>query len=152
MFLTVHVAVGALIGQQVQTPLLAFILGYFSHWLIDAIPHGDETLISDKLTAKQKNKLLVLISSLDLFGVLILLFSLYNLTPININLVAAGFGAVLPDLFWGTSSLLPFKLPWEFLNVIHNKFHTYFKQRVNLKTGLIIQALTLILTVLAIVR
>ena len=152
MFLTAHVAIGALIGQQVKTPALAFVLGFFSHWLIDTIPHGDETLVPDGISKQKKLKLLILISTLDFLGVMTVVFAIYNLAPISTSMVAAGFGACLPDLLWGTSSLLPIKMPWEFLNKFHNKFHTYFKERVSFKIGLFIQGLALILTVLAIVR
>lgn len=152
MFLTVHSTIGALIGQNVSTPLVAFIFGYISHWLIDAIPHGDENLIPKNFDKKQRIKRLFVIGAIDLLGSLLVLTILSRLTLFNLNMVVASIGAITPDILWGFSSLLPKKTPWEFLNSWHNKIHWLFKTQISFKLGIVIQLLVLALTVWIILR
>lgn len=152
MFLTVHSTIGALIGQQVSTPVVAFILGYVSHLLVDAVPHGDEGLIPAQLDEKSKRNRLVLIGSLDLIGTVLILSSLNHFTPFTTIIIAGSLGAIAPDLLWGFSSLFAKKMPWDFLNVWHNKFHWLLNKPISFKFGIIIQLLTLTLTVWTIMQ
>ena len=45
MFLTSHATAAVLIAEQIHSPTLAFALGWLSHYLLDAIPHGDDELL-----------------------------------------------------------------------------------------------------------
>jgi hypothetical protein len=44
MTLTTHATLGAVIGRATGNPVLAFIFGFISHFLIDMVPHGDTGL------------------------------------------------------------------------------------------------------------
>lgn len=41
MMITPHAVVGAAVGSVVETPALAFLLGFVSHHILDALPHID---------------------------------------------------------------------------------------------------------------
>ena len=53
MFLTSHAAAALWITTKTTDPLLAFTLGFISHFALDIIPHGDETL-GDHIHDKRK--------------------------------------------------------------------------------------------------
>lgn len=42
MLFTTHALTGAAIGAAVQNPVLAFVLGFASHHILDSIPHFDQ--------------------------------------------------------------------------------------------------------------
>ncbi len=44
VFVSTHVTMGALIGQNSASPWLAFLLGVASHFILDLVPHGDSRL------------------------------------------------------------------------------------------------------------
>ena len=56
MFLTAHTSVALLISTKIINPFLGFILGFISHFLVDIIPHGDESIgiKSSKLAKKER--------------------------------------------------------------------------------------------------
>ena len=41
MFITVHAAAATALSRYATIPLLAFVLGLLSHFILDMIPHGD---------------------------------------------------------------------------------------------------------------
>lgn len=51
MFLIVHTVASTAISQQTANPMLVFLFSFFSHFVLDFIPHGDEKLI-DKTQPK----------------------------------------------------------------------------------------------------
>src|SRR3989338_6826145 len=57
MYLTIHAAAGALIGNYVNQSLIAFIFGLFSHFLLDLIPHNDGDIPTKGQTVKSLRKL-----------------------------------------------------------------------------------------------
>lgn len=46
MVLATHAIIGAAAGRLVSSPWLAFVIGFASHFFIDAIPHWDHSLKS----------------------------------------------------------------------------------------------------------
>jgi len=145
MFLTVHASAGVLIGHYAKNIWLAFILGFISHFILDAIPHGDENLIIDKadITKKEIMKVLALASSdgLVMLSVLGLLYmsGQFELTP---SIIAAVIGTILPDVFNGIYMVTKFSW-FEKFSHWHFQAHYIFKKYlVSLSTGLVIQFLT----------
>jgi hypothetical protein len=72
MLMAVHGAVGALIGENVTNPLLAFGLAFGSHFLLDVIPHGDHHHVQSFKTEKKLKKMINLIILDMIVGVLFL--------------------------------------------------------------------------------
>jgi len=142
MFLTVHGAIGIIIGQQIKNPLFAFLAGFFSHYLFDLIPHGDT-----KAPEKWKNPIHIATAALiDL--ILLIIFLLYLGTKIqilNLNTALAFFGAVLPDFLQGFYFLSNKKI-FKVHQNIHNFFHFLLADRWEWKfsTGIIFQMIIFI--------
>lgn len=98
MFLTAHATVAVIIAQRVPNPALAFCLGFISHYLLDAIPHGDDEL----LTHLKGRVYIVALAKIATVDCLIMLGWLsyllrrgdIELTPATLAAVA---GSILPD-------------------------------------------------------
>ncbi len=98
MTITTHVAVGALIGVITGTPWLGFIAGLLSHFILDAIPHGDTNLAKKYRLLKQK-KAAITYGTTDAFIAIYIILVIYSL-PLeanNFTLSAAIAGSILPD-------------------------------------------------------
>jgi len=110
MFLTIHSAAGAVIGNSVQNPILAFILGFASHFVLDRIPHIDPNLDISTKKSFQFTKPVILMGAIALIDttlVILLAFVLikkFHLEPINT--ISGMFGSILPDYLMGLSVLL----------------------------------------------
>ncbi len=147
MFLTVHATVGAIIGQYSPNIWLAFIFGVISHYLLDAIPHGDETLGGkDKKNVSKKDIIFIIkIASLDGTTMSIFLAYLYFQGFINISLpILAGVaGSIVPDFMNGIYLLTKSKF-LEKSSLFHFNLHFIFKTSVSLKVGLVIQFIFLL--------
>jgi len=44
MFITVHAAAATVIGKNISSPIIAFLLGLLSHLILDLILHGDSKM------------------------------------------------------------------------------------------------------------
>ncbi len=101
MLLTVHATTGALIGQQINNPILAFVLAFISHFVLDVIPHGDQDWIEEyKGDQKAKAKKIISIVVIDVVILMILLVSKYFYgDSINqgLNIASGILGGLLPD-------------------------------------------------------
>ena len=151
MFLIVHTAAATVISQQTTNPELVFLFSFFSHFVLDFIPHGDEKLAGISKNKNKEFKRLFLAASTD--GFLIILFSIYYLltfAPVHYGLFFVGMGgAMIPDLISGLSFVAnghfnktyP-RLAW--FQKIHKTVHTFFERKLNflipLKYGIIWQA------------
>ncbi len=150
MFLIVHTAAATVLSQQTANPMLVFLLSFFSHFVLDFIPHGDEKLTDRTKPKNVQFRKLFWAATADSF--LIFLFSVYYLltfapTHFGLFFVALG-GAILPDLISGLSFVLngrfnkDYPLLAKFQN-IHKTIHTFFERNLNflipLKYGLIWQ-------------
>jgi hypothetical protein len=102
MFLTVHATAAIVITQGIQNPIIAFIIGFISHYFTDIIPHGDEQMF-DKYNEKQKIAVLAVMAMVDfvvLFFWLNFLLWQNKLPNLEINLVAI-LASTLPDFING---------------------------------------------------
>jgi hypothetical protein len=98
MSLTVHATIGALIGLTTKNPVLGFFAGVASHFIADAIPHGDEIL--GELYERKDYKSLLPAVALDFALTFLFLFSflVVHRTPASPALTWSMIGAILPDL------------------------------------------------------
>jgi len=107
MFLSNHAAVGALLAVHTDNPASAFVLGYFSHYLLDMIPHGDEK-VSTWMKEKHTNlrSAGVFLADLSITAIFFLSLS-WKIDFPHPYVVAAGvFGAMLPDFLYGFYDLI----------------------------------------------
>ena len=99
MTLTMHAVIGATITAWTGNPLLAFLIGLMSHYVSDAIPHGDEWVYWRHVHNKKDTIALVsaTIDVLALIGVWVAVITLRDWPSVT-SLSVAMFGAILPDL------------------------------------------------------
>ncbi|HOX41256.1 MAG TPA: hypothetical protein PK263_03610 [bacterium] len=93
MIVTAHVIAGGIVAEELGDPIIGFIVAFFLHFVMDALPHFDTT-DGGKWTKKQ-----ILFTSSDflLSAILILFFVQPVLSFSNLFLWGA-FGSFLPDL------------------------------------------------------
>jgi len=125
MTLTAHAIVGASIASIVPNhPALGFVLGFGSHFLLDAIPHWDYTLVSykknntnpmDGNVIMNKNFVFDLIkTSFDAFLGITAVFILFGI--LNLNLVSV----LTSSLFWGAvGAMIPDALQFVYFKWRH---------------------------------
>ena len=145
MFLIVHASVGAAIGSAFTIPWLAAAASFFSHFIIDAIPHGDEA-VGREYIKKSRHRWLIFIAAYDALASLFLIFWLwiYGLVP---NAEAAFIGAVfamLPDMLFGLSVVSGRPL-FPALDNYHSRWHKLLGFEVSMAVGFVIQFIVLIL-------
>ena len=146
MFLTVHAPVGAAIGALAGEPVSAFALGVLSHFVLDAIPHGDERLgnVPDRAA---KIRLFVKLAALD--GLIMLMVLAYLFTPWvaipSLAVLAGILGGIMPDFLQGFSELLPGNRPLAAFRRFHDYMHVHLiPWESPLMVGLVTQLITLV--------
>lgn len=147
MFLTVHAAAGIIVGIKTGNPILAFIAGVISHFILDMIPHGDQDLVegNDHFSPRER-KLLRYVGVADTIIMLAELGILYwlGLAPLTWSVSAAVVGALLPDflnavyVFTETKILLPYFHFQRALHYVWNRF------TINMTHGMIVQTVFLV--------
>jgi len=152
MFVTIHSTASVLISQYAPNPLWAFLIGLASHYIIDAIPHGDDNITIKNIGFAKYIKI-VLIDNFILIVNLSLLLILKPGLDMSIILLAALIGAVLPDWLSGILQLekmRPSRFKWtkKILQPLHN-FHLFCHNKIipfsiTVQQGLIVQAIFLI--------
>ncbi len=106
MLSTPHLLVGAAIGSTVTGVPAAFVFGFLSHFLLDAIPHEDEYLLDQP----GQKKILPVDYGMVTFDIAVgviavLYFAFWGGDHIPLPVLAGALGAVVPDLlhnvpFW----------------------------------------------------
>jgi hypothetical protein len=103
MFLTVHATLGIIIGANLPNPALAFITGFFSHYILDMIPHGDEGK-----WAEVTNGRMAKLALMDHMALMLNIAALFCFKP-DFNLTApmalAMVGTLLPDYLMAVKRL-----------------------------------------------
>lgn len=151
MFLTVHATVAAALTQSVPTPWIAFVLGFFSHFVLDAIPHGDEIIGS---APTKKGRLIRLLSAATIDGLIlsVILFFGFSrdwfLYPLSVTVAA--IGAMLPDALQLLADLMPHSVPLQRFRAFHHMFHhglpeslPFLRYRPHMIVGVVFQIITL---------
>lgn len=130
MTLTTHATLGAVIGHAVGNPVVAFVGGFISHFLIDMIPHGDTGISDNFRVHKRRQKQAVAYVLVD--GVVALFFVLLLANTRDIDSMRTFtwgiVGGVLPDLIVGLYEITKTPL-LRWFNTMHFFFHDYFVKR-----------------------
>lgn len=148
MFLTVHGAVGVIIGQNISNPLLAFLLGLLSHYIFDIIPHGDT-----KVAKKYKNPIYIGLAAIIDFTLLISWFIfIFSQVQITLVILIALLAAILPDLLQAL-----YYISREKICISCQKMHVFFHNAIsnhfelNFYLGIIFQLIILMVLSLIII-
>lgn len=147
MLLGAHLIVGAVAGEYVNNPFLAFAAGIILHFILDAIPHYDTT-DEGKITKRQ----MVLIAIDGIISLVILYYCFSNLSTHQLSFVTGSFGGILPDIldnvFWWQKKFRSTKFGKAF-----NKLHGWLqKYKLSPIAGLSAQYLIIALAVLILIN
>ncbi len=136
MFITIHATSGAYIGELVHNPVLAFLMGVISHFILDFIPHDDSKFTKD-------NKLrLFFVGLIDgLIAVFYLFMLRSRIDLFSLSIMAGVAGAVIPDIPWLIYKLFNAKRLEGYYN-FHKIFHRK-KININYWQGITIQIIFL---------
>ncbi|MBI4142298.1 hypothetical protein HY480_00305 [Candidatus Uhrbacteria bacterium] len=154
MFLTVHGAVGALIGVSVSSPLTAFALGVLSHGVVDMIPHGDDALF-ERPTRAERLRLLLTATAIDVLLLGTVLFVVFrpDLRTPPLAVLAGVFGGMLPDMLQGMNDLFPSLRFFGTFKRFHNRIHSgIIRSRGTFRMGMMVQVVLLASVVLLLMR
>ncbi len=131
MFISTHVAAGALIGHVFQDQYAAiFALSFASHFLLDVIPHGDRNHVEDYWLGERKNlKAAYRHVFSDAAVAIILTSTLLGFVVSDRASVAWGIiGSVAPDAIVGLSEVWANTFLKKFTK-FHFKIHNAFIHR-----------------------
>jgi hypothetical protein len=160
MYLTTHATVGILVSQTVDRPVWVFLLSMLSHFILDFIPHGDET-IGEWIRKRKRNAFLLGALDTGLLTVIVLILAQTQNLPEFAIMTAGILGAILPDLLsnifpfiheytnWfflerlihRTLDKMQFRHLWRFHNWFHRITHNSTRLRLTIKQGLILQSI-----------
>jgi len=92
MLIAAHSISAGVVGEVIRNPILAFLLGFVLHFVLDAIPHFDTT-DDGKFTKRQA----VLLAIDGIIGLVFLVY-LYMNSSFRLSFMAGVFGGLLPDI------------------------------------------------------
>jgi hypothetical protein len=146
---------GALVGQNIPTPALAFTVGAVSHFILDMIPHGDSHLYHGfKLgIGVKKSVAYVLVDAVCSIGVFIYLLEVAPYASRG-TLIAGVIGGVIPDLLVALGEGWKIR-PLVWFQRIHIEIHDVIVSRygnIPLRWGIIMQIAVLAAMVLLVRR
>lgn len=141
MLFTTHALTGAAIGAAVQNPVLAFVLGFASHHILDSIPHFDQGSFYieedkgpewagakyDDSVPKFKVKRDWAILFADWFVAGVIFLYLGSRLPASrwLPLICGALGGLMPDIF-DVSPLWKYKFRRLRIGAAFHKFHDFF--------------------------
>jgi len=143
MILIAHLLAGAAIASKIKSIPLAIILSFFSHYLLDIIPHTEYSIknIKDKQWQKSFPDFLRVSIDFSMSILVILIFSKLNF----IILLIAMF-AVLPDGLALVNLAFPNKL-LDFHDKIHEKIHFLKNKKISNFWRVLSQVLVIIISI-----
>lgn len=127
MFITPHTTVGLWITTKVSDPFVAFIYGVISHFILDIIPHGDESIGEHKLTKKGRFIYMIKVALVDvvLASVLVYIFLIRRPDYDRKVMFSAVAGTWLPDVAWLSAEYFKIKALDGYVR-FHSKVHNFF--------------------------
>ena len=154
MILTTHAVVGAALASFMPShPVIAFVVGFASHFALDAIPHVDYPIKSRSVNPKIGAPIAfdaallqdaMTIGSDGLFGILAALF-LFSTSASFWAILMGAIGAMLPDPLQFVHTRLPHE-PLRTLQRFHFWAHTK-KRMSSVILGVVSQAPFVVLVV-----
>ena len=171
MLLSVHLFAGAAIGNAVQVlpgaPVIAFVLGVASHYMLDSLPHWEKlsgekfpTLDTETPVEKWPKENLKSAIADVIVTAMFLWYALWRHSSVlhfySSPIFWGAFGAVLPDLLTNTPFWNKIIVKWPVFKeerYVHEYFHiTHESQRHMPKyLGLITQILVFLVSLTALV-
>lgn len=137
MLSTPHLLVGAAVGSVSPHPIIAFGVGFLSHFIMDKVPHWDWL---------PNTRWLLILAILEFFAGAGLLFYLTKNSQDPYLLWAGALGGVMPDMLVAPNYLLGRTIKFlEPLRVLHHQFQKG-NDRFPVSTRVFLQLLTIILT------
>ena len=142
MYNVLHSAVAASVALPLLSgnPPLAFLFGWATHYLLDALPHGDETdpeILADRPRFVRR---IVAFGAVD-FSLLAALCALWVfLHGWSWTLAAAVAGSALPDVMLGLGYLLGRPDMFGFFDRLHHRLHNFLGIAFSPALGLAVQA------------
>ncbi len=102
MYSAVHSSAGLFIARAIPNPILGIAAAIASHYLLDAIPHGD-TGFGDWMMSQNASQRIAVVSMIDLGSAALMVSYLVATHPGQAAwyLIAGAIGGILPDLLWG---------------------------------------------------
>lgn len=157
MYSPVHATAGFFIARAIPNPVLGIVAAVASHYVLDAIPHGDAGF-GPWLTAPGVGRRVVIVEGLDLGSAALMVAYLVATHPDRSAwyLVAGAAAGILPDLIWGARYLLDrlrLNIPGltRFVH-LHDGWHAWghakAKYDLSFRAGLIFQGVLLGLVLL----
>ena len=143
MIVSVHTIAGAMLSDMPMHAVIIFFISFFSHFLLDMIPHGDKHIFRNCTEELKLNtiKKYILIDLIISFGLIIFFF--FNVPRIQYWALSAGiFGNLLPDLLVALYEMFNIKCLKKF-HQIHTFFHDLIKYQP--KFTIIIQIVAFII-------
>ena len=107
MYSPVHATAGFFVARLVPHPVLGIVAAVASHYLLDAVPHGDSHFGPWLKDLGRRNRI-VAVETLDLGSAALMVTYLVATHPGRPvwYLVAGAVAGILPDLVWGLRYLL----------------------------------------------
>ncbi|MBT4849600.1 hypothetical protein HON36_01985 [Candidatus Parcubacteria bacterium] len=127
MFITPHTSIALWITTKVSDPMEAFIFGVVSHFILDIIPHGDESIGEHKKTKKGRLFYMLKVAFVDVVLATALVFLFLTRKPDMDRKVMYGAvaGAWMPDLAWLSAEYFKIKILDGYVR-FHAKVHNFF--------------------------
>jgi len=145
---------GALVGQNVATPGLAFCLGVASHFLLDIIPHGDSQLYYNYKAGVKSGKSVAYTAFDSAVAVILFIFLLQTAPYASRSTMVSGvIGGIFPDFLVALGEGVPIR-PLRWFQNLHMRIHDGIASRlgnISLRAGIFMQ-LILLFAMIYIVR
>lgn len=130
MYSPLHASAGVLLAAAVPNPMLGLPLAIVSHYLLDAIPHGDMRKPPHFLALSEGRRLaLTELFDLPLAGIVVWKLTTVFATINPLYLVLGAVAGILPDVLWGGKFLLE-KIGWRWPGItrlleVHHRWHEW---------------------------
>jgi len=126
MTITPHFLAGAAVATTTNNLPLAFLLGFFSHFLLDALPHVDPGTFLGRDEKKSWPAWLYALVFIEFIIVITLFFWLFGNRPDFITLGVGGLGGITMDIIDSQPLRFLCRLPLlKQIHWLHHKTHYY---------------------------
>lgn len=151
MYSPVHATAGLCIALAAPSPWVGIPLAIASHYLLDAVPHGDSGL-GAWMTFNKGVRRIIAVEFFDLGAAALMVSFLISMHPEQSPwyLLAGAIGGILPDLLWGARFVLDRIGRFRFISHIlhvHDQIHAWGHAKavydIPFRTGLLAQGLLL---------
>jgi len=144
MIISTHIISGGFAGEMLQNPILAFLVGIISHFILDAVPHTDNFMDGKcRWNCKQ-----TIFTSVDIFLTIGLLVFLHPALTIHNSFWWGALGGLLPDLIDNVPILRGYLLKYKIVQKYH-AFHeaTHLLREPNIILGMLSQVMMIVVFV-----